>query len=279
MTEAARSATRASEASPSNPLKTMLWIVFGLFIIALGVSIAETLSVLQLPVSEGLVETGLVFIATIATLLTVLRQLPLQNVLLAAVIIGCIGGAVQALGALTGIPFGPLVYTQEAGPRLFNTLPWFVPFIWIIAILASRGVARLILRPWRKLRRYGFWLIGLTTVLALIFDLGLEPFATRLKNFWLWSPTKLPVNWYGTPLSNFLGWMVTTILILAFTMPSLINKKPGRSVPDYYPLILWIGLNFLFISGTAAQHLWLAVGLISAASVCTIVFAIRGARW
>jgi len=69
----------------------------------------------------------------------------------------------------------------------------------VVTILNSRGVARLILRPWRKTRRYGFWLIGLTAALALVFDLGLEPFATRVKSYWLWSPTKLGLSWYGAP--------------------------------------------------------------------------------
>ena len=68
------------------------------------------------------------------------------------------------------------------------------------------------MRPWRKLRVYGYWLMGLTTLLVLIFDLGLEPFATRVSHYWIWGQTKISIDWYGTPLSNFLGWLVTTLL-------------------------------------------------------------------
>jgi len=74
------------------------------------------------------------------------------------------GGAVHALGATMEIPFGPFQFGPEAGPQLFKTLPWAMPLIWVAAILNSRGVVRLILRPWRKIRSYGFWLIGLTAV-------------------------------------------------------------------------------------------------------------------
>ena len=105
---------------------------------------------------------------------------------------------------------------SESGPLIFNALPWFMPFLWVVVILNSRGVARLILRPWRKLRVYGFGLSELPPLLTLIFVLGLEPFATRFRHYWIWSPTKLPVDWYGTPLSDFLGWVVTALLILGF---------------------------------------------------------------
>jgi hypothetical protein len=52
-----------------------------------------------------------------------------------------------------------------------------MPFIWAVAVLNSRGVARLILRPWRKTTKYGLWVIGLACVLTVIFDFNLEPFA------------------------------------------------------------------------------------------------------
>src|SRR3954470_12241308 len=48
----------------------------------------------------------LLVLATAATLASVSRQLPGQNVMLASVIIAFIAGAAQSLGALTAIPFG-----------------------------------------------------------------------------------------------------------------------------------------------------------------------------
>ena len=77
-----------------------------------------------------------------------------------------------------------------------------MPLIWVVVILNSRGVARLILRPWRKIRNYGFWLIGLTAALTMLFDLAFDPFASRVKHYWLWVPTKLPLTWQGAPGNN-----------------------------------------------------------------------------
>lgn len=215
--------------------------------------------------------------ATVVASLT--RQLPGQNVILASVIIAFIAGAVQSIGALTAIPFGPYVYTDRFGQQLFYPLPWAVPLVWIAVIFASRGVARLILHPWRNTPTYGFRLIGLTTALVVLLDIGLEPFATRVKHYWFWNPTKLNFDWYGAPGVNFLGWAATTLLILAFVTPSLINKKPGlQPPPDFIPLVVWLLVNLLFATAAAVHHLWPVLGLICAYGVVVIVFALRGAR-
>jgi uncharacterized membrane protein len=224
---------------------------------------------------------GLLVVLTTATVLASLtRQLPGQNVMLASVIIAFIAGAVQTLGALTAIPFGPFTYTEHIGQQLFYPLPWAVPMVWIAVLLASRGVARLILRPWRKTQNYGFTLIGITTLLVVLLDVGLEPFATNVKHYWFWNPTKLKFDWYTTPWVNFFGWAVTALLILAFATPSLINKKPmPQPRPEYSPLVVWLLLNLLFATGTAVHHLWPAAGATALGIVAVTVFAIRGARW
>lgn len=208
------------------------------------------------------------------------RTLPAQNVLLAATLIAVISGIVETINAKTGIPFGPLVYTDNLGPELFGALPWPIPLIWVVVILNSRGVARLILRPWRKMGKYGFWVIGLTSLLSVILDLGLEPFASRVNHYWIWHVPGNVLAWYNAPWVNFVSWATTTLLILAFTTPWLINKKHIKNAPpDYHPLILWLLLNLLLATGNAAHHLWLATGFTIVASVIATIFAWRGARW
>ena len=150
------------------------WLLVILLAAVFALVLAGNRLVLDLPGKPGWPEALLlIFWPRPAPSRALARQLPLQNVLLAAFVIGLMGGAVQALGVTMGIPFGPFLFGAEAGPQLFETLPWTMPLIWIVAILNSRGVARLILRPWRKIRSYGFWLIGLTALLTLLFDLAL----------------------------------------------------------------------------------------------------------
>ena len=222
----------------------------------------------------------LIVLATAATLASITRRLPGQNVILACAIIAAISSGIQTVGALTGIPFGPFVYNYPAiGRELFPPLPWAIPLLWIFILLNARGVARLILRPWRKIRAYGFYVIGLTALLVVLFDFGLEPFCTRVKGFWFWSPTKLPFTWYGAPFVNFIGWAMATLLIFAFATPSLIDKKKVKHPPDYQPLFLWLLLNVLLLTGVAVHQLWPAAAVISGATILVSIFALRGAKW
>lgn len=256
------------------------WALFSLFL--LQFALVWSRLVLPKPIfGPARWPDGLLVVLSAATLLASLaRQLPGQNVIMISVIIALIAGAVQSLGAWTAIPFGPYVYTEHIGQELFHPLPWAVPLVWITVILASRGVARLMLRPWRKSQTYGFRLMGLTTLLVVLFDVGLEPFATRIKHYWFWNPTKLRFEWYTAPWINFFGWAVTTLLILVFVTPFLINKRPmAPPPPDYSPLVVWLLLLLLFATGAAVGQLWPAVGLIALVSIAAAVFALRGARW
>jgi len=244
-----------------------------------GLALAAACLPWVLPGKPGWPEALLILLAAAGTITALARQLPLQNVLLAASGIALIGGAASALGAATGIPFGPFQFGAAMGPRLFKTLPWAMPLLWVVAVLNSRGVARLILRPWRKIRSYGFWLIGLTAALTTLFDLALDPFASRVKHCWLWMPTKFPLTWQGAPLVNFSSWAAVTLLILAFATPALINKNPVRRPPDFHPLAVWLGAILLFGVASALRGLWPAATLDGVIAILAATFALRGGRW
>jgi uncharacterized membrane protein len=247
------------------------------FVLVLGTLITRS----PLPGKPGWPEALLVIFTTLATLASLARILAGQNILLAATIIGLLGGIAHGMGAKTAFPFGPFVFSEAAGPQFFNVLAWSMPLIWIIAILNARGVAKLILRPWRKLKSYAFWLIGVTATLVVLFDLALEPYAAYVNRYWLWLPTKFPFTWYGAPIANFFGWMLTALLILAFTTPSL-SKKPARTNKnrlDYHPLVVWLLALALFATSAIQNQLWPAVGLCALTAIATTIFALRGARW
>jgi uncharacterized membrane protein len=225
---------------------------------------------------EGL----LLILAAATTLFSLARQLPGENVLLVGIVLASLGGAIHTLGALTAIPFGPVAYDPDrVGQLLFHTLPWAIPFIWLVLVLNSRGVARLILRPWREKPTYGFRLLALTVWLVVLLELGLEPFATVVKGYWSWKPTRLPTDWYGTPWVNFLGWLLSATLVMAFATPGLIRKKPGKLVSFYHPLVLWLLLNMLFVTGAAVHQLWTAVAVnLGAGIIVTLLVILSGRR-
>ncbi len=241
--------------------------------------VAATATLVSPPGAASNLYALLLLLAVASSIAALARQLPLQSVLFAAFITALIGGAAHGLSARTGLPFGPLSFGESSGLPLFNTVPPNVLLLWVIAIFNSRGVARLVLRPWRRVKTYGFLLMGLTAALALAFDFALEPFA-HLKHLWLWEPTKIPVTWFGASPLSFLGWTFVSLMILAIIMPYLIRKQPGNpSAPDFAPLALWLGAIVLFSVNAAQANLWLPVIVnIVIAGVATF-FSWRGAKW
>jgi uncharacterized membrane protein len=225
-------------------------------------------------------EAWLLLLATISTLVALTRQLPSQNVPLAALIIIFIGGMAHTVGVKSGIPFGPFMFGPEIGQKFFDTLPWAMPLLWVVVVLNSRGVARLILRPWRKMRTYGFWLIGLTALFTMLFDCALEPFAAHLKHYWIWTTTGYSLTPQGGPISNSVGWFIVTLLILAFATPLLINKQLSkRSAPDFHPLAVWLGGILLFAIAVALNGLWASTATDATIGMVTAIFAVRGGWW
>lgn len=279
MNRAEPNRSRPKPAPDRGVLRNIHFALFGLFLLALAVVCSGFW--LRAPLfGEALWPEGvLVVLAAAVTVAGMLRQLPGQNVMLVAVLAAVIGSAAHCLGALTSIPFGPFYFTGRIGRELFHPLPWAIPFLWIIVVFNSRGVARLILRPWRKIRAYGFWLIGLTIALVMLFVVALEPFASRVQHYWTWNATRIPVHWHSAPLSDFPAWGVITLFILAFATPWLLNKKPVKFPPDYSPLVMWLLLNGLFLAGAAAHQLWIAAGVILAQNAVVAAYAIRGGRW
>jgi len=256
------------------------WLLTILFAAAFALVLVMLFKPLKLPGASGWPEASLLILGVACTVTALTRRLPLQNVLLAVCIIIVIGGAVHTLGALTDIPFGPFRFGPAIGSEIFQTLPWAVPLIWVIAVLNSRGVSRLILRPWRKVSGYGFWLMGLTAALTLLFDFAFDPFASRVRHYWLWTPTKFPVTWEGVPVSNFLGWAAVSVLIALVIAPALINKQPGkRNTPDFHPFAVWLGAILLFGTGCALRGLLDAAVADGVLAAVITVFAIRGGTW
>lgn len=235
---------------------------------------------LNLPGNLQGLEVTLLLLATATTIFALERQLPMQNVLLVLAATSFIGGAAHTLGAISGIPFGQFTFTDELGPELFQRLPWAMPLIWIVVVLNSRGTARLILRPWRKTKNYGFWLIGLATVLTVLFALTFDPFASRIEHYWLWTPVKFPLTWQGAPLVNFLSWGIVTLLILAVVTPAFINKQLSRrGTPDFHSLCVWLGSILIFGIACAQNGLWPAAAVDAAIGIVIFILAAYGARW
>jgi uncharacterized membrane protein len=278
----AESSSQKPEVLINKPAVFCHWLLLILLAVA---SALEIYSFFKPLAFASQLDAACIVLAAASTLASLWRQLPLQNVLLVAGGIALIGGGFSAFGASplgtrTGLPFGPFIFGSAMGPLLFKTLPWAMPLVWVVMILNSRGVARMILRPWRKNKTYGLRVIGLTGVLVVLLDVALEPFAFRIKHFWNWPPTTFPFTWQCALPINFLAWGLITILILLFTSPALIVKRPrSKSGPQYHALCVWLGAFIVFGVACVLKQMWTPIIADVVIGTIVAVFAVRGARW
>ncbi|MBM3881933.1 MAG: carotenoid biosynthesis protein [Verrucomicrobia bacterium] len=236
---------------------------------------------------------GLLFVfAALAILSSLSHRLPLQNIIACALVIGALVSAVLMIAHRKPFPFGVFgpqsvsEYRYDAGFVLGRLLPWHLPFLWVALAVSARGLARLILRPWRREAYYGYWLLGVAALLVVITDLCLEPYAVA-KEWWLWSRGEL----FGVPWTNPVAWFSIAALVLAFASSWLISKRPSSVVPDLKPLWVWALLNLYFATGAirrswaaadpseARLEVWWPVGLALALTAVAAGFAWYGRRF
>src|SRR5262249_12268011 len=91
--------------------------------------------------SELWLRITLLALALLTTCSSFARELPLQNVVSAVVLITLVSAPALVLGNAGFV-------REHTSGLLSWRFPWFVPVLWAVVVLNARGVARLILQPW-----------------------------------------------------------------------------------------------------------------------------------
>lgn len=115
--------------------------------------------------------------------------------------LGAFAVVLETFAVKTGIPYGHFSYGPKIGAKVFDAVPWTVPFSWPPLVLGAFAFAR-------AFSRGTFGLIALATLFLLAFDLVLDPGAVS-QQFWTYKAGGL---FYGVPFSNFLGWILSGAL-------------------------------------------------------------------
>jgi isopentenyl-diphosphate delta-isomerase len=135
-------------------------------------------------------------------------------------LLGVAAVLIEISAITTGFPYGHFGYSEHLGYKLFAVVPWTVAFAWPPLLLAAYALAANATRS--RLTR-----IVITTLALLIFDVVLDPGAVML-GFWKYADTG---SFYGVPLSNFLGWLVSGFLGAVILEIILARLRPLLPVP------------------------------------------------
>lgn len=128
----------------------------------------------------------------------------------AAVLLAVAGGGgllAEAVGLRTGFPFGGYAYTETLGPELLD-VPLVVPLAWVMMAWPALVVGRTLAR-----RPAAVALLGGAALAA--WDVFLDPQMVAAGH-WTWADPVPALPFVpGIPLTNFAGWVVVAVLMLA----------------------------------------------------------------
>lgn len=177
-----------------------------------------------------------------------------------------------------GFPYGEYHYVYEnlKGEPLLLGVPFFDSLSYVFMTFAGYTMAERILNGKRKI-----WIIILSAFLTMLLDVMVDPVATMGEK-WFLGKIHYYANpgWYfGVPLSNFVGWFLVSLVIIAFNVilwrafPNLLGER--RTTNDerlnmLYPLFyLSIALFITIMAFTIGEYL---LALINLAIILVIGF-------
>ncbi len=145
-----------------------------------------------------------------------LRSLALLGVAFAIALI------MEYLGSAHGFLFGSYDYTDRLGPKALGYVPIIIPIAWFMMLYPAWEVAGLLTAKFNPEKQRGknntspFSVSPLLRVLVAAlamtaWDLSLDPRMVA-DGAWVWHDGGA---YFGIPLTNFLGWVVTAAMIYA----------------------------------------------------------------
>ncbi len=118
----------------------------------------------------------------------------------------------ELLGSSTGLPFGKYHYTNILQPQLAG-VPLLIPLAWLMMLPPAWAIGQII-SPRRG---------ALLAALAFTaWDLFLDP---QMVGWGVWA-WEIPGQYFGIPLSNYLGWLLISMLMTLILRPRALPRLP-----------------------------------------------------
>lgn len=160
-------------------------------------------------------------------------------------VLGVLALVIETSAIITGFPYGHFGYSELLGYKLFGYAPWTIFLAWTPLAIAAYAIAV-------RLSDHVVVRIVSTAVYLVVFDLVLDPGAVKL-GFWRYEGGG---EFYGVPLSNFVGWLFSGAIAAVVLEIFSRVKKPLLPAPAqlissaFFIIVFWTAIAF-FSSMTA----------------------------
>jgi putative membrane protein len=177
------------------------------------------------------------FIIALPSLVALFKYLEPRRAILSLLALSAFGYAIEAVGVATGLPYGTFYYGDTLGERLLGLVPYLLPISYAPLVIGA------VADSWKDglvpNRRYLF--VFRSALLLALMDGVLDPGAANL-GFWIWPEGGA---YYGVPLSNYAGWLLSGALATALLLASgrwRTVPLPGLLDGAILALAFWTGV-------------------------------------
>jgi putative membrane protein len=182
-----------------------------------------------------------------------------------------IGSVFETLSLRTGFPFGHYHFTALMGPGILR-LPFLLALAyvgmgylaWVLALLIAGRAGE----PLSGLRLLTQPLLA--SFLMVAWDISMEPVWSTVDQAWVWEKGG---PFFGVPISNFLGWYLTSYVFYQLFALYLRDRSPQPRGPGHWRLPV------LFYALSAFGNLLLAIPTTTAVRIDPIVIDGSGRQW
>ncbi len=181
-----------------------------------------------------LISVAVILLLALPSYLALARAEGVKRALLLIGGLSLLSMSVEAIGVLTGVPYGQFYYSGTIGTAGIGPVPWTVGFAYVPLLLGACALSV------RYAAGRPAWQQAILSALLLVAaDLALDPGAALL-GYWVWVAGGL---YYGVPASNYAGWFLTGTLYSVITLLSVRSGMPV-AIATSFVLILafWTGV-------------------------------------
>lgn len=196
----------------------------------------------------------------LAVLLPLLPGWGASRLLMVVVVVMAISWASEAIGVATGFPFGDYRYSDALPCKLWG-VPLLIPAAWMMMLIPSWSISYSLLnrvaRPTSRPALLHLKAATMTGAAMVAWDLYVDPQMVSL-GIWEWAN---PSGYFGTPLTNFLGWWIVAFLLTIIVRPSDLPRRPLLIVYTLTWGLEFFGLAFIWGQAGPAFFGFLGMGI------------------
>jgi bisanhydrobacterioruberin hydratase len=164
---------------------------------------------IRFPETPGASSYVSTFLIALPSFVALFGYLGPRRAALSLLALSAFGYAIEAIGVVTGLPYGSFYYGDALGGRLLGLVPYLLPISYAPLVIGAVAAS------WNdSLVNHRVFFIFRAALLLVLMDGVLDPGAAFL-GFWIWPEGGA---YYGVPLSNYAGWLLSGALAAALLL-------------------------------------------------------------